>query len=52
VEDFARGLRLRSTVGEPRPAYRYDAAVEDFFRRSPAVVKRPGTPGRGGGREV
>jgi UDP-glucose 4-epimerase len=41
VEDFARSLRLRSTVGERQPSYRYDAGVEDFFRRSPAVVSRP-----------
>jgi UDP-glucose 4-epimerase len=38
VEDFARSLRLRSTVGDRPPAYRYDPEVEDFFRRSPAVV--------------
>jgi len=38
VEDFARSLRLRATVGDRPPAYEYDAGVEDFFRRSPAVV--------------
>jgi UDP-glucose 4-epimerase len=38
VEDFARGLRLESTVGE-RPAYRYERDVETFFRHSPAVVR-------------
>jgi len=43
VEDFARSLRLRSTVGERSPTYHYDPEVEDFFRRSPAVVNRPGT---------
>jgi UDP-glucose 4-epimerase len=42
VEDFARSLRLRSAVGDRSPAYRYDPAVEDFFRRSPAVVSPPG----------
>jgi UDP-glucose 4-epimerase len=42
VDDFARSLRLRSAVGGRPPAYRYDAGVEDFFRRSPAVVSRPG----------
>ena len=41
VEEFARSLRLRSTVGDRSPAYRYDPGVEDFFRRSPAVVTRP-----------
>jgi UDP-glucose 4-epimerase len=40
VEDFARGLRLRATVGDRPPAYEYDPGVEDFFRRSPAVVGR------------
>ena len=38
VEDFSRSLRLAATVGYPRP-YRYDPAVEDFFRRSPAVTE-------------
>ena len=42
VEDFARSLRLRSTIGDRPPAYHYDPEVEDFFRRSPAVVSRPG----------
>jgi UDP-glucose 4-epimerase len=46
VEDFARGLRLRSTVGDRSPSYRYDPGVEDFFRRSPAVVNRPNRGGR------
>jgi len=46
VADFARHLRLRATVGDRPPAYRYDADVEDFFRRSPAVVSRPGRPAR------
>jgi UDP-glucose 4-epimerase len=41
VEDFARSLRLSATVGERPPAYEYDAGVEDFFRRSPAVRKGP-----------
>ena len=45
VEDFARVLRLEGTVGGLRPEYRYDAAVEDFFRRSPAVKRsRPSSP--------
>jgi UDP-glucose 4-epimerase len=39
VEDFARGLRLESTVGERQPAYRYQRDVETFFRHSSAVVR-------------
>jgi UDP-glucose 4-epimerase len=38
VEDFARSLRLRSTVGSSPPAYQYDPDVEAFFRHSPAVT--------------
>src|SRR5438477_1065459 len=38
VESFARASRLRKTVGESRPAYKYEREVENFFRRSPAVV--------------
>ena len=45
VEDFARSLRLRSAVGERGPAYQYDPEVEEFFRRSPAVVNPPGSRG-------
>jgi UDP-glucose 4-epimerase len=52
VEDFARSLRLRSAVGERRPAYQYDPGVEDFFRRSPAVVNPPGSRERGGPGQV
>ena len=44
VDDFARGLRLRSAVGAPSPSYHYDPGVEDFFRRSPAIVTRPTRP--------
>ena len=39
VEDFVEALRLRSTVGDSRPAYRYERDVEKFFRHSPAVVR-------------
>ena len=39
VESFARAFRLRKTVGESRPAYRYEREVETFFRHSPAVVQ-------------
>ena len=40
VEAFARGLRLAGTIGDKNPSYRYDRDVENFFRRSPAVVRR------------
>jgi UDP-glucose 4-epimerase len=39
VQAFIESLRLRRTVG-PTPGYRYEREVEDFFRRSPAVVRR------------
>lgn len=39
VEAFAEALRLRRTVGDHEPAYRYEADVEQFFRHSPAVVR-------------
>ena len=39
VESFARGSRLRRTVGESRPDYRYEPEVETFLRHSPAVVR-------------
>ena len=42
VEDFARTLRLEATIGRDRPTYHYDADIEEFFRRSPAVTERPG----------
>lgn len=38
VEAFAQEVRLRSTVGNPKP-YRYERDVEQFFRHSPAVVR-------------
>lgn len=41
VEDFAQRLRLRSTIGENDPEYRYEADVEQFFKHSPAVVREP-----------
>jgi UDP-glucose 4-epimerase len=41
VEDFWRAVRLRQTVGEVQPAYRYERDVETFFRHSPAVVRDP-----------
>jgi UDP-glucose 4-epimerase len=39
VESFARATRLRKTVGDSRPAYKYEREVENFFSHSPAVVK-------------
>ena len=41
VESFAEASRLRRTVGDSRPAYRYQRDVESFFRHSPAVVRDP-----------
>jgi UDP-glucose 4-epimerase len=40
VESYARASRLRRVVGNSRPVYTYDADVEQFLRRSPAVVRR------------
>jgi UDP-glucose 4-epimerase len=45
IDSFVRAHRLRSIVGEVRPAYTYERDVEDFFRRSPAVVRSPEAPG-------
>lgn len=45
VEDYARALRLRSTVGEDDTAYTYQADVEQFFKHSPAVVRDIGNGG-------
>jgi UDP-glucose 4-epimerase len=39
VENFVQASRLRKTVGQGRPAYRYERDVENFFRHSPAVVR-------------
>ena len=39
VESYARARRLRRTIGEAHPTYRYERDVEQFFRRSPAVVR-------------
>ena len=41
VENFAEASRLRRTVGDSRPAYKYERDVETFFRTSPAVVRDP-----------
>ena len=43
VQDFAHSLRDPAAAsGAARPAHRYDAGVEEFFRRSPAVVEHRG----------
>jgi UDP-glucose 4-epimerase len=39
VERFVGASRLRQTVGETEPRYRYESDVEAFFRHSPAVVR-------------
>ncbi len=36
---FIEAVRLRRTVGNDAPAYRYERDVEQFFRHSPAVVR-------------
>jgi UDP-glucose 4-epimerase len=41
VRTFIEGNRLRDTVGDHRPTYRYERDVEQFFRHSPAVVRDP-----------
>ncbi len=41
VESYLRSLRLTAAVGDPRPEYRYESAVETFFRHSPAVRRKP-----------
>ena len=35
-----QALRLAGTIGDSRPSYRYEREVEDFFRHSPAVLRR------------
>lgn len=39
VQAFIEAVRLRNTVGDHRPTYRYERDVEQFFRHSPAVVR-------------
>jgi UDP-glucose 4-epimerase len=41
VERFWQAVRLRNTVGDHDPEYRYERDVEAFFRHSPAVVRDP-----------
>lgn len=45
VESFAKARRLRRTVGDNRPQYRYERDVEAFFRHSRAVVHDPRVSG-------
>ncbi len=44
VERFAQAVRLRGTVGDHEPQYRYQRDVEAFFRHSPAVVREEPAP--------
>lgn len=39
VQAFVEAMRLRDTVGDAEPTYRYERDVEAFFRHSPAVVR-------------
>lgn len=39
VRAFIEAVRLRNTVGDHQPTYRYERDVEQFFRHSPAVVR-------------
>ncbi len=39
VRAFIEAVRLRRTVGDDAPVYRYERDVEQFFRHSPAVVR-------------
>ena len=39
VAAFVEALRLRKTMGDHDPGYRYEEDVEQFFRHSPAVMR-------------
>jgi UDP-glucose 4-epimerase len=39
VKAYVEALRLRQTVGDSEPTYRYERDVEAFFRHSPAIVR-------------
>ena len=39
-------MRLRRTVGDSEPTYRYERDVEQFFRHSPAVLRDRTDPHR------
>jgi UDP-glucose 4-epimerase len=40
VTEFIEAVRLRKTVGDHQPSYRYERDVEQFFRHSPAVIRQ------------
>ena len=44
VQSFTEAARLRRTVGDSRPTYRYERDVEAFFRHSPAARAQEPTP--------
>ncbi|HET9092639.1 MAG TPA: NAD-dependent epimerase/dehydratase family protein [Acidimicrobiales bacterium] len=44
VQRFAEANRVRRSLGDQLPRYRYEPDVEAFFRRSPAVVRDAGAP--------
>jgi UDP-glucose 4-epimerase len=39
VRAYVEAVRLRRTVGDHAPSYRYERDVEQFFRHSPAVIR-------------
>lgn len=39
VDAFISSVRLRRTLGDNEPSYRYERDVEQFFRHSPAVIR-------------
>ncbi|MHB1987704.1 MAG: NAD-dependent epimerase/dehydratase family protein [Acidimicrobiales bacterium] len=51
VERFAQSNRLRRTIGDEMPRYRYEADIETFFKHSAAVVRplHDSHSGRGAG---
>ncbi|HTO01455.1 MAG TPA: NAD-dependent epimerase/dehydratase family protein [Microthrixaceae bacterium] len=44
VNAFIQSVRLRRTIGDHQPSYRYERDVEQFFRHSPAVVRERPQP--------
>ena len=41
LQQFVESIRLRRSIGDAAPMYRYERDVEQFFRHSPAVVRDP-----------